>query len=376
MAQNHQNLGDFTNMSSGNQVFSNTTSSTNNETTSQSQHTSRFSELANPFDGVLRTQSGRETYFPDGVQSSNHEQVERSTSQGSYGLFPNSEKRDTHTAGSLIGGALAGTGAGLFNEQHEHNDQYLQNGAEETLQPLEKVATGSSTDSSFTRYGSNGQRRSGKGTKVSDTDDSEGSPMERTVTRPEIDSEERQNLQRALTSMSMSRQGTRHSIAEPNDPAMDPSSDQFDLTKFLRSFRHYLEDEGVEMKQLSVVYKNLNVYGSGAALQLQKTVTDMLMAPIRPQEFIHFGKKDRKQILHSFDGIIKAGELCVVLGRPGSGCSTLLKALTGELHGLEIDGDTIHYNGIEQHKVIKEFKGETVYNQEVYLISDLVVNKH
>jgi ABC-type multidrug transport system ATPase subunit len=74
--------------------------------------------------------------------------------------------------------------------------------------------------------------------------------------------------------------------------------------------------------------------------------------------------------LHSFDGIIKAGELCVVLGRPGSGCSTLLKALTGELHGLEIDGSEVHYNGIEQHKVMKEFKGETVYNQEACVRSD------
>jgi ABC-type multidrug transport system ATPase subunit len=168
--------------------------------------------------------------------------------------------------------------------------------------------------------------------------------------------------------MSMSRQATRHSIAEPNDPTMDPSSDSFDLKKFLRSFRHYLEGEGVEMKQLSVVYRDLNVYGSGAALQLQKTVTDMLLAPIRPQEFISFGKKERKQILRSFDGIIRAGELCVVLGRPGSGCSTLLKALTGELHGLDTDESVIHYNGIEQHKVIKEFKGETVYNQEVLCI--------
>ena len=137
--------------------------------------------------------------------------------------------------------------------------------------------------------------------------------MERSVTRSEINNDERRDLQRALTNLTMSRQGTRYSIAEPNDPRMDPSSDSFDLTKFLRSFRHYLEEEGVEMKSLSVVYKNLNVYGSGAALQLQKTVADMLMAPIRPQEFFSFGKKERKQILHSFDRIIKAGELCVVL---------------------------------------------------------------
>jgi len=61
----------------------------------------------------------------------------------------------------------------------------------------------------------------------------------------------------------------------------------------------------------------------------------------------------------------QSGELCVVLGRPGSGCSTLLKALTGELHDLETDDSVIHYNGILQKKMIKEFKGETVYNQEV-----------
>jgi hypothetical protein len=380
MAQNHQTQGDFTNMSSGNQGFSNTTTSSirNNDTSSQSQQsTSRVSELANPFDGILRTESGRDTYYPDGQQTSTHQsQIQRSNSRGSYGLFPNTEKRDTYTAGSATAGGLAtaGAGAGPSNASEKHedatqNDHYIHNGMEDQ-EPLEKVATANSSDSSTTAYGSSGQRPSTKGTKISDTDDSDGSPMERSVTRPEIDNEERRNLQRALTSMSMSRQGTHHSIADPNDPSMDPSSDQFDLTKFLRSFRHYLEGEGIEMKQLSVVYKNLSVYGSGAALQLQKTVADLLMAPIRPQEFISFGKKDRKQILHSFDGIIKAGELCVVLGRPGSGCSTLLKALTGELHGLEIDGSEVHYNGIEQHKVMKEFKGETVYNQEACVRSD------
>lgn len=379
MAEYHQSHSDFTNMSSSNRVFENTTtiSNYNNETSSASQqHTS---ELAHPFDGILRTASGRETYYPDGHQSSDHTHTISSTTSGGHGLFPGTEKQDTQTSGSTAAGGVAtvgaaSAGAGLFSSsgRHgdtDHNDDYLQNGRE-GQELLEKVVTRTSSDSSFTRYGSNGQPQNMKETKASDTDGSNGSPIERAVTRPEIDHEERRNLQRALTSMSMSRQATHHSIAEPNDPTMDPSSDSFDLKKFLRSFRHYLEEEGVEMKKLSVVYKDLNVYGSGAALQLQKTVTDMLLAPIRPQEFISFGKKERKQILRSFDGIIKAGELCVVLGRPGSGCSTLLKALTGELHGLDTDESVIRYNGIEQHKVIKEFKGETVYNQEVLCISN------
>ena len=199
MAQNHQTQGDFTNMSSGNQGLSNTVTSSirNNDTSSQSQQsTSRISELANPFDGILRTESGRDTYYPDGQKPSTQQsQVQRPNSSGSYGLFPNTEKRARYTAGSATAGGLAaaGAGAGLFNASEKHedatqNDQYLHNGMEDQ-EPLGKVATANSSDSSTTAYGSNGQRPSRNGTKLSDTDDSDGSQMKRSVTRPEIDEE-------------------------------------------------------------------------------------------------------------------------------------------------------------------------------------------
>lgn len=243
---------------------------------------------------------------------------------------------------------------------------------EAQLEAIEKVSTGSSSSSSCTRYESSEHRFGKKRSVSSGVEDSLGqedsdfdpAPLERRATRPEIDDEGRRELSRIFTTASQ-KIDRQISIAQPGDPAVDPRSDAFDLTKFLKTFRHLIEGEGVELKKLSVVYKGLNVYGSGKALQLQSTVADIFMAPFRAREYLSFGKKDRKQILHSFDGIIKQGELCVVLGRPGSGCSTLLKALTGELHGLQTDESVIHYNGIPQQKMIKEFKGETVYNQEV-----------
>jgi ABC-type multidrug transport system ATPase subunit len=68
------------------------------------------------------------------------------------------------------------------------------------------------------------------------------------------------------------------------------------------------------------------------------------MTPLRLHEF--FGKKAEKVILNNFNGVVKTGEMLVVLGRPGSGCSTLLKTLTGELHGLDVKKDSVtHYNG-------------------------------
>lgn len=229
--------------------------------------------------------------------------------------------------------------------------------------PLEQVDTSTSSESSHTRHGSNDESKRVKRVGTSSSADHRASMgLQRRMTRSEIDEDGRRELVRIFSTASANV--TRQlSIPAPNDPAVDPSSDAFDLSKFLNMFRHQLEGEGIEMKKLSVAFKNLDVFGSGNALQLQQTIADVFMAPFRAKEI--FGKTERKQILHSFNGLIRAGELCIVLGRPGSGCSTLLKALTGELHGLDTDDSVIHYNGVPQSRMIKEFKGEMVYNQEV-----------
>jgi ATP-binding cassette subfamily G (WHITE) protein 2 (PDR) len=208
-----------------------------------------------------------------------------------------------------------------------------------------------------------------------------GHGMERTFTglsrqRSEVmmEDHDRSELQRIITELSRrqsSIHGNRPGIErlgtiDENDPAYDPDSKDFDLEKWIRAFIQKLGDEGITSKRTGVAYKNLNVSGSGAALQLQETVGSTLTSIIRPGQFFSFGKKEPKHILRNFDGVLKSGELLIVLGRPGSGCSTLLKSLTGELHGLTVEEKSVlHYNGIPQKKMIKEFKGETIYNQEV-----------
>ena len=128
-----------------------------------------------------------------------------------------------------------------------------------------------------------------------------------------------------------------------DDPALDPQDKDFDLYKFVRKFMQGLDESGVRAMRAGIVFKDLNVSGTGSAIQLQQTVTSTLLAPLRD---IRFGHKQHKQILQNFNGTVKSGELLIVLGRPGSGCSTFLKALCGELHGLHMDqSSTIHYNG-------------------------------
>jgi ABC-type multidrug transport system ATPase subunit len=71
------------------------------------------------------------------------------------------------------------------------------------------------------------------------------------------------------------------------------------------------------------------------------------MAPFRAHEYLNIGNKPGRLILNGFDGVAKSGEMLLVLGRPGSGCSTFLKTVSGELHGLKVDPDSeFAYNGI------------------------------
>ncbi|KAF5011460.1 hypothetical protein FDECE_2425 [Fusarium decemcellulare] len=186
-----------------------------------------------------------------------------------------------------------------------------------------------------------------------------------------IEEGDRQELQRIATTISHRRQSLAAVSSgipgfDAHDPTLDPTNSAFDLSKWLPSFMKQLQDEGINLKAAGVSYKDLSVSGTGAALQLQQTLGDIIQAPLRIKDYLSFGTKAPKQILHQFDGLLRGGELLIVLGRPGSGCSTLLKTITGELEGLNTgDKSSIHYNGIPQKDMMKEFKGETTYNQEV-----------
>ncbi|KAF2430765.1 pleiotropic drug resistance protein, ABC superfamily [Tothia fuscella] len=180
-----------------------------------------------------------------------------------------------------------------------------------------------------------------------------------------IDPADREHLTRLATQLSRRPEpsdGLRsiRTIDIPSDdPALDPQHKSFDLYKWLKVFLHNLDEDGLGSENAGIVFKNLNISGKDAALQLQGTLGSLLMTPLRMGEIFRSGIQQPKPILRNFNGVLKSGELLVVLGRPGSGCTTFLKSLWGELHGLNVGESTvIHYNGIPQKQMIKEFKGE------------------
>lgn len=185
---------------------------------------------------------------------------------------------------------------------------------------------------------------------------------------------DREELHRIATAGTLARTATRGTLSradtyadvefDRNDPELDPHKPEFDAYKFARVVVRMMREKGLKDLHSGVAFKNLRVTGSGNSLQYQHTVPFAATLPFRIRET--FGKGKERVILNKFEGLVKAGEMLIVLGRPGSGCSTFLKTVTAETHGLVVDkGSEIHYDGIPQKLMKTHFKGELIYNQEV-----------
>ncbi|KAK7706065.1 hypothetical protein SLS57_009846 [Botryosphaeria dothidea] len=279
-------------------------------------------------DGIRRAASGRDTYAPDGLSDDEvdrHEEAEEKT---------------------------------VVEEEEEDSKEYM---------PIRTGARHHSSDHSITDAEKSGTSSSGDD-EPSHTYAPIHAEDEAELRRLASNLSGRPSLQRRLTSQysqALSRVSTLAGIT-PDSPELDPTSKSFDLYKWLRFMMRTIDESDIKVSKAGVLFRNLNVSGSGSALNLQKNVGSILMAPFRLNEYLGLGQKNEKRILKDFDGLMRSGELLIVLGRPGSGCSTLLKTMCGELHGLSLDPNSeIDYNGIPQKQMLKEFKGELVYNQEV-----------
>jgi ABC-type multidrug transport system ATPase subunit len=68
-------------------------------------------------------------------------------------------------------------------------------------------------------------------------------------------------------------------------------------------------------------------------------------------------------ILEGFRGLTKPGEMVLVLGRPGSGCTTFLKVIANQRFGYTgVDGEVL-YGPFTAETFSERFRGEAVYKQ-------------
>lgn len=113
-----------------------------------------------------------------------------------------------------------------------------------------------------------------------------------------------------------------------DDPRLVPGSGSFDVRAWIRAVLNIIEREPERFPQRTagVSFKNLSAYGFGTSTDYQKDVGNIWLEGVGLARKVLGRERQRKiDILRNFDGLVKSGETLVVLGRPGSGCSTFLK---------------------------------------------------
>ncbi|KAI4177704.1 MAG: hypothetical protein LQ343_000167 [Gyalolechia ehrenbergii] len=137
---------------------------------------------------------------------------------------------------------------------------------------------------------------------------------------------------------------------------------------FGRNRRENSEEE--KTRHVGLMFKNLTVKGMGLGAALQPTLSDPFLGlPRFLTKLFSKGqsassKPPIRTILNDFTGCVRPGEMLLVLGRPGSGCSTFLKVLANQRFGFEsITGD-VTYGGTDAKEMGKNYRGEIVYNPE------------
>lgn len=150
--------------------------------------------------------------------------------------------------------------------------------------------------------------------------------------------------------------------------------DEFPLEEFMREGHFEKRTDGRSAKRVGVVWKNLTVKGTGSTATFVKTLPDAILGTFGPDLYrilsrfipaIRFkSHAQTRDLVHDFSGLVRDGEMMLVLGRPGSGCSTFLKAISNKREDYAAVTGEVTYGGISAEKQKKQFRGEVTYNPE------------
>jgi len=179
-----------------------------------------------------------------------------------------------------------------------------------------------------------------------------------------------------------SRAETRRSEREPGDVEAGPADgkeekedaeEDFELEGFMREGHFEKRSAAGSAKKVGVIYKHLTVKGFGSSASFVRTLPDAILGTFGPDlyrticRFVpRLARKsgETRELLHDFSGCIRDGEMMLVLGRPGAGCSTFLKVIANNRESYAaVEGD-ISYGGIPADKQKKMYRGEVNYNPE------------
>lgn len=105
--------------------------------------------------------------------------------------------------------------------------------------------------------------------------------------------------------------------------------------------------------------------GENTVLDFAAVLQNIVTFPITLAQKLAGNKRTGvRDLIHNVSGVVPAGELLLVLGTPGAGCSTTLRAIASNNESfVRVDGD-VNYSTISSHEVQKHYRSEVVFNGE------------
>ncbi|KAL6303777.1 pleiotropic drug resistance ABC transporter [Sparassis latifolia] len=155
----------------------------------------------------------------------------------------------------------------------------------------------------------------------------------------------------------------RQSFSAAAEPTLS-SAGRFDLEKALRRAISMLDESDIKTRELGVAFRNLRVVGLGATALHQPTVGSVLNPWNFLKSLLRLRHPPLRDILSDFEGVVRSGEMLLVLGRPGAGCSTFLRVLANqreEYHG--VYGD-VFYDSFSPADIHRHYRGDVQYSPE------------
>ena len=134
---------------------------------------------------------------------------------------------------------------------------------------------------------------------------------------------------------------------------------------FGKERREHSQEE--KSRHVGVIFKHLTVKGMGLGAAIQPTVgspAHAIWGLLTKGPRGASPKVPIRTLIDDFSGCVKPGEMLLVLGRPGSGCSTFLKVLANQRFGYEKVEGEVSYGGAESGTMEKRYRGEILYNPE------------
>ncbi|KAJ5566849.1 CDR ABC transporter [Penicillium sp. DV-2018c] len=280
------------------------------------------------------------------------------------------------SSGHTVSEPQAYTQASMPQSQNEENARHEagspQPAAEETQHvieaPIIPVSTASSTASSSVNSadGRWGEQEMGK-------------PVSRSGAMEEIEGMRRELTRLSLhrtrsTTKSVSRFKSRTSRFDEEEAEGKADAD-FDLGEFLiGGTLERRTTAGEPAKKVGVVFKNLTVKGVETGASFVRTLPHAVVGTFGPDLYnlvcrfvpqLRFGKQPPvRDLIHDFSGTVREGEMMLVLGRPGAGCTTFLKAIANDRGAFAGVQGEVSYGGLSAEDQNKHFRGEVNYNPE------------